>query len=88
MPRASAASLERAVASAAMTAPVVASASATPPTLTMMHVSFPSSNVTRDAHYFESVLGGTKSSEESSNGTQVYTGTIFDGDTVEIRYEG
>ena len=57
-----------------------------PPPLTMLHVSWPSSNVTRDATYFEGVLGGVKTSLESSGGITAYTGQLFAGDKVELRW--
>jgi hypothetical protein len=52
----------------------------------MMHVSWPSSNVTRDAAYFEDVLGGSKTSLATANGTTAYTGQLFAGDKVELRW--
>lgn len=63
-------------------------ASATaPPALSMLHVSFPSTNVTRDSRYFEGVLGGTKVEHSvDANGTETYVGTLFSGDAHELRW--
>ena len=52
----------------------------------MLHVSWPSSNVTRDVAYFEGVLGGVKTSHVSANCTSAYTGQLFAGDQVELRW--
>jgi len=73
--------------SRASEASLLRAASSSSDALTLLHISFPSSDVTRDATYFEKVLGGTKSSKSSAkDGSEAYTGTLFSGDTVEIRY--
>lgn len=77
-PRASARSLRRAT---ALSATGLSSTA-----LKLLHVSFPSSNVTRDADYFENVLDGTKVAMTTAKGTTTYSGILFDGDTVEVRY--
>ena len=59
----------------------------TPPALSMLHVSFPSTNVTRDSAYFENVLGGTKVEHTvDANGTETYVGQLFSGDAHELRW--
>ena len=58
----------------------------TPEYVTTLHVSFATSNVTRDAAYFESVLGGTKTYAGSTDTLQVYMGNVLRSDTVEIRF--
>ena len=81
-PRASASSLQAATPSSATT-----TASTTkPPALTMLHISFPSANLTQDTAYFEDVLGGSKTSSGTANGTKYYTGKLFADDTVELRW--
>jgi len=74
-PRASEASLRRALAQHTSS-----------DALTLLHTSFPSSNITRDIDYFENVLNGEKVEMSNTNGTIVYSGTLFAGDLTEVRY--
>ena len=57
-----------------------------PDYVTTLHVSFATSNVTRDSAYFESVLGGTKTYAGSTDTLQVYMGKVLSADSVEIRF--
>ena len=81
VPRASPGSLARGRDSAARQPGAAAK-----PALTMLHVSWPSSDVPRDIAYFEDVLGGVKTSHAIANGTNAYTGKLFSDDKLELRW--
>jgi len=81
VPRASSSSLDRAERLAA-----TAVSSSGKPALTQLHISWPSSDVSRDKDYFMNVLGGTSVSDDSAKGTVAFTGKLFSDDTVELRW--
>jgi len=56
------------------------------PVLTRVHRSFASSDVARDAEYFESALQGSKDYQHVTTEHTVYGGKMQQIDTVEIRY--
>lgn len=64
-----------------------ASSSSSKPALTLLHVSWPSSNVTAMSTYFEQVLGGQKVAQVTGDdGSVTYYGHMWDDDTVELRW--
>ena len=56
------------------------------PVLSLVHISWASSNLTRDVQYFETMLGGVKTDSSSSGGVATYNGAMTRGDAAEFRY--
>lgn len=56
------------------------------PVLSGVHVSWLSSDVSRDAKFFESSLGGTKTAGKTDGGTVTYNGVMAKSDAAEFRY--
>jgi hypothetical protein len=83
--RASPQALEKAQSHLA-TAPHKTSGAAAKPVLTLMKISFPSSDVARDVKFFEGVLKGVKVYEETNNGTTIYAGQMVAGDAAEMHF--
>jgi hypothetical protein len=54
------------------------------PVLQLLKVSFASTNITRDADFFETVLQGTRMSQTSAAGVKVYSGKLVSTDTTEV----
>lgn len=87
-PRASATSLSRAEAHFARPDVLlsVGAGANTLPSLTPLHISFATANVTAQLMYFEDVVQGTKVSFVTANGTSTYNGHLFSDDTLEVRF--
>lgn len=56
------------------------------PVLTLVHVSWATSNLTRDVDFFENGLGGVKTDAGATGGMQTYNGAMTKGDAAEFRY--
>ena len=54
--------------------------------LTLVHVSWATSNLTRDVDFFENGLGGVKTDAGTTGGMQTYNGAMTKGDAAEFRY--